>query len=106
MKPQDSLRYQFDRLSDSLKILLDTCFSKANGKFYGILCAAGGEKSYLSTMHLTQICMNEWRMIQLPRVVYATTKDFIKNEIHSKELLQRIKIFTEEFYTIGKKLSP
>ena len=92
-------------VSDSLKILLDTCFSKAYGKFYGIICAAGGEKSYLSTMHLTQICMNEWRMIQLPRIIYATTKDFKKNEINSKELLKRIKIFTEEFYTIGKKLS-
>ena len=49
--------------------------------------------------------MNEWRMIQLPRIIYATTKDFKKNEINSKELLKRIKIFTEEFYTIGKKLS-
>lgn len=91
-------------LSDSLKILLDTCFLKANEKFYGVLCAAGGERSYLSTMHLTQICMNEWRMIQLPRIVYATTKDFKENEISSKELLDRIKIFTEEFYLIGKKL--
>ena len=36
-------------VSDSLKILLDNCFSKAYGKFYGIICAAGGEKSYLST---------------------------------------------------------
>ena len=23
------------------------------------LCAAGGQKSYLATQHLTQICMNE-----------------------------------------------
>ena len=91
-------------LSDALKILLDTCFSQSTGKFYGILCAAGGERSYLSTMHLTQICMNEWRMIQLPRIVYATTKDFKGENIHSKELLERIKNFTEEFYSIGGKL--
>ncbi len=91
-------------INDSLKILLDTCFTKATGKFYAILCAAGGEKSYLSTQHLTQICMNEWRMMQLPRIVYATGKDFRKNKISSIELSERIEIFSEEFYLIGSKL--
>lgn len=91
-------------INDSLKILLDNCFSKSTGKFFGVLCAAGGEKSYLSTMHLTQICMNEWRMIQLPRIVYATKKDFNENMMSSDDLLQRIKLFSEEFYLIGSKL--
>jgi len=91
-------------INDSLKILLDTCFSNATGKFYGILCAAGGERSYLSTMHLTQICMNEWRMIQFPRVIYATSRDFTENKISSIEILQRINTFSAEFHEIGKKL--
>ena len=91
-------------LNDALKILLDTCFSAAAGKFYGILCAAGGERSYLSTMHLTQICMNEWRMIQLPRIVYATGKDFTKDDITSKEVIKRIQVFSDEFNTVGNKL--
>jgi len=91
-------------INDGLKILLDTCFSEATGKFYGILCAAGGERSYLSTMHLTQICMNEWRMMQFPRIVYATGEDFKDDEIASAELLQRIEIFSKEFYSIGNKL--
>lgn len=91
-------------INDSLKILLDTCFSKAHSKFYGILCAAGGEKSFLSTMHLTQICMNEWHMIQLPRIIYATKKDFTNDIISSKELLERIDLFAQEFESIGKKL--
>ena len=68
-------------INDGLKIILDNCCNKAEGKFFGIACAAGGTKSYLASMHLTQICMNEWRMIQLPRIVYATTKDFKENEI-------------------------
>jgi len=92
-------------VNDSLKILLDTCFGKAIGKFFGILCAAGGERSYLSTMQLTQICMNEWRMIQLPRIVYAIGKDFKEDNITSYELLERIALFSEEFHTIGNKLS-
>ena len=91
-------------INDSLKILLDTIFQKATGKFYGILCAAGGEKSYLATMHLTQICMNEWRMIQLPRIVYAIEKDFTEEKIASTDLLKRIELFSEEFHLIGNKL--
>jgi len=92
-------------VNDSLKILLDACFGKATGKFYGVLCAAGGERSYLSTMQLTQICMNEWRMMQLPRIVYATGKDFKEDIIVSSEVLERIALFSEEFHTIGNKLS-
>ena len=91
-------------VNDGLKILLDNCFNGSTGKFFGILCAAGGERSYLSTMHLTQICMNEWRMIQLPRIVYATKKDFDKDQITSNEVIERIQTFSNEFNTIGRKL--
>ena len=91
-------------INDSLKIILDTCLNNVEGKLYGIVCAAGGEKSYLSTMHLTQICMNEWRMIQLPRIIYATKKDFNKNIVSSQDLKSRINVFCKEFITIGKKL--
>jgi NAD(P)H-dependent FMN reductase len=92
-------------VNDSLKIILDTCGENLKEKFFGILCAAGGEKSYLSTMHLTQICMNEWRMIQLPRIVYASGSDFDENKISSDDVIERIDIFTDEFIKIGEKLS-
>ena len=91
-------------INDSLKVLLEGCFGKATGKFFGILCAAGGERSYLVTQHLTQICMNEWRMIQMPRIVYATGKDFKEDIIITTEVLERIVIFSEEFHSIGNKL--
>lgn len=91
-------------VNDGLKIILDNCCNKIEGKFFGIACAAGGEKSYLSTMHLTQICMNEWRMIQLPRIVYATGKDFTDDKVSNSEIKERIKLFATEFVTIGKKL--
>ena len=91
-------------INDSLKIILDTCFKNIEGKFFGILCAAGGEKSYLSTMHLTQICMNEWRMIQLPRIIYATKRDFENNKLTSKNIKERIDVFCNEFIEIGQKL--
>tara|TARA_B100001540_G_scaffold194218_1_gene171145 strand:- start:5472 stop:5987 length:516 start_codon:yes stop_codon:yes gene_type:complete len=91
-------------INDSLKIILDNCFEGATGKLFGIICAAGGEKSYLSTMHLTQICMHEWRMIQLPRIIYATSGDFSNNSISSEEINKRIHVFCKEFTSIGEKL--
>jgi hypothetical protein len=48
--------------------------------------------------------MNEWRMIQLPRIVFATEKDFKEDVITSAEVLERIKLFSEEFHAIGRKL--
>jgi hypothetical protein len=44
-------------------------------------------------------------MIQLPRIVYAIGKDFKEDNITSYELLERIALFSEEFHTIGNKLS-
>ena len=76
------------------------------GKMHGKegMRAFSMQKSYLSTMHLTQICMNEWRMIQLPRIIYATGKDFTNEDITSEELLKRIQVFSDEFNNIGRKL--
>mgnify|MGYP001212386380 CR=1 FL=1 len=91
-------------INDNLKIILDNCFQEAIGKFFGIICAAGGERSYLSTQHLTQICMNEWRMIQLPRIIYATKNKFIEKDIITEDIIARIKEFTEDFHQIGSKL--
>ena len=91
-------------VNSSLKAILDYSCGDATGKFFGIVCAAGGDRSYLSTTHLTQICMNEWRMMQLPRVVYATGKAFDGNKVTSKDVLDRLDTFASEFYTIGKKL--
>lgn len=84
-------------VNDSLKSILDNCFSEVTGKKYGIVCAAGGEKSYLATQHLTQICANEWRMIQLPRVVYASGKDWKEGKLINNDVVERMDLFVEEF---------
>lgn len=92
-------------VNDNLKMILDTCIDpKLENTLFGVVCAAGGDKSYLSTMHMTQICMNEWRMMQLPRVIYGTGKDFDEKGIHSEDLNDRIVKFADEFYDVGSKL--
>ncbi len=91
-------------INDALKIILDACFEDTEGKFFGILCSGGGQKSYLSTMHLTQMCMNEWSMIQLPRVVYAVSSDIKEGKIINEHIHERIDLFCKEFTEIGEKL--
>ena len=48
--------------------------------------------------------MNEWRMIQLPRIVYATGKDFENDTISNDDLKERLNLFAEEFTIFGEKL--
>ena len=55
-------------------------------------------------MHLTQICMNQWKMIQLPRIIYATGKDFTDNKVTSTVLKEWMSEFVAEYISIGKKL--
>ena len=84
-------------VNDSLKSVLDNCFSEVTGKKYGIVCAAGGDKSYLATQHLTQICANEWRMMQLPRIVYASGKDWQEGKLINADVVERMDLFVDEF---------
>jgi len=67
------------------------------GKKYGIVCASGGDKSYLATQTLTQICANEWRMVQLPRVIFSSGSDWSEGELVNKDVHERIEIFVNEF---------
>lgn len=91
-------------INDSLKAVIDNCFPGKANKFFGIVCSAGGEKSYLAATHLQNIMMNEFRMIPLPRIVYATRHDFDEDTKAKEHLHNRIKQFADDFYMIGKKL--
>lgn len=84
-------------INDELKTITESCFHRQNatGKFFGTVCAAGGEKSYLSHQQLVQLMMNEFRMIPLPRIVYSVAPEIPED---------RIDKFVEEFHAIGKKL--
>ena len=95
--------YNFS-VNDSLKMILDTCFEGAENKFFGVVCAAGGEKSFLASSHLTQMCHNEYSMIQLPRIVYVSGKDFENGELVNDNVFERLDQFANDFVKIGRKL--
>ena len=48
--------------------------------------------------------MSQWKMIQLPRIVYATGKDFIEDKIKSQITKEWMTEFVNEFILIGKKM--
>jgi len=91
-------------LNDNLKALIDTSFPGEKHKLFGIACTAGGQKSYLATQHLVQIMINEFRMIPLPRIVYGIESDFDEEGPQNEHIKQRVVLFAEEFFDIGKKL--
>jgi|SRR5210317_1699716 len=98
--------YQYS-FNANLKIILDTCMNECDNKLFGTLVAAGGQKSYLSYMDLVSCCMNEWRMIPLPRVVFCNSSDFefSGSETNPNEdLNSRLTEFADDFYKIAKKL--
>ncbi len=91
-------------INDYLKSLIDNCFPGKEHKLFGIIAAAGGERSYLSTQHLVQILMNEHRMLPLPRTLYVTKNDFKDEEIINENIHGRVEQFIDEFYSLAKKL--
>ncbi len=90
--------------NDNLKIFLDTVMGECDVKLFAVLCAAWGHHAYLATMHLTQVCMNERRMIQLPRVVYAAGGDFSEENKINENIFSRCKKLSEEFVELWEKL--
>tara|TARA_Y100001970_G_scaffold289591_1_gene420478 strand:- start:3203 stop:3724 length:522 start_codon:yes stop_codon:yes gene_type:complete len=98
--------YQYS-FNANLKLILDTCMDECDNKLFGTLVAAGGQKSYLCYMDLVKCCMNEWRMIPLPRVVFCNSSDFEFNAektIPSQDLETRLIEFANDFEKIGQKL--
>lgn len=60
-------------------------------KVVGFLCAAGGDKSYMSIMPLANSLMLDFRCVIVPRFVYATGAAFAKDgTITDPDILARI----------------
>ena len=92
-------------VNNSLKTFLDTMFKPSKEyTLFGIISAAGSDRSYLATAHLTQICQQEWRMMTFPRTFYCTHKDFEEGKLN-EDMQDRLKEFAHDFYDIAKKLN-
>jgi NAD(P)H-dependent FMN reductase len=65
------------------------------GKTVGFLCAAGGQRSFMSVLSLANSLMLDFRCWIVPRFVYATGSDF-DNNLPNEEISGRIDQFLKD----------
>lgn len=72
--------YNFD-LNASAKNLIELTGSVWQDKVVGLMCAAGGNNSYMAPLGLANSLMLDFRCHIVPRFVYAVAEDFSGDEL-------------------------
>ncbi len=76
--------------NSALKNLIELAGSVFTEKAVGFLCAAGGQRSYMSIMATANSLMLDFRSVIVPRFVYAVSADFINDEAVDDAIRARI----------------
>ena len=92
--------YNYD-LNSVSKNLIELTGRIWTDKVVGFICAAGGERSYMSPMSFANSLMLDFRCIIIPRFVYANSTSFNEVNEPDKVLKSRIK----ELVNASKALS-
>lgn len=82
--------YNYD-VNAALKNLLELTGRHWTGKVVGLLCAAGGQSSYMSLMPFANSLMLDFRCVVVPRFVYATGSHFEGPDIADTDLRERLR---------------
>jgi NAD(P)H-dependent FMN reductase len=93
--------YNFD-VSAAVKNLVELTGDAWEGKIVGLLCAAGGDSSYMAAMSFANSLMLDFRCLIIPRFVYATSEDFRDDRLHSQGVQERIHQLGEASLAIRK----
>lgn len=101
--------YNYD-VNAAAKNLLEIGMRAWNHKLVGFLCAAGGQRSYMSVMPFANSLMLDFRCIIIPRFVYAVGADFGDDRqptmhIASPEIQERIKELATNTARLTKALA-
>lgn len=67
------------------------------GKVVGMLLAAGGQGSYMSSMGLGNSLMLDFRCVIVPRFVYATGESFEGDRLADDDIQNRVDQLVQEF---------
>ena len=86
--------YNYD-LNAAAKNLVELTGQAWTDKPVGFLCAAGGQRSYMSPVGLANSLMFDFRSHIIPRYVYATGDDFTAGQDPSAGLARRIQQLAE-----------
>ncbi len=95
--------YNFN-VNAALKNYLELFGRTMEGKVGGFLCAAGGALSYMSVMSFVSSVMLDFRMLILPRIVYAAPSDWDGDALN-ETVGGRLNQFATDFATLASKLS-
>ena len=94
--------YNYD-VSAAAKNLVELTGSVWEDKIVAFLCAAGGMSSYMSVMSFANSLMLDFRVIIIPRFVYATGDAFEGDKLVDKKVAKRIEQLSSELvrFTTG-----
>jgi len=81
--------YNYD-VSPALRNLLAHVGSSLEGKVAGVLCSAGGDRSYLAPLAFMNSVMAHFRCLVLPRYVYAPERVFENGSLKDSEIQERV----------------
>lgn len=82
--------YNYD-VSSALKNLIEHVGGEITDKVVGLMCAAGGERAYMSGLPFLNSLMLDFRSLIVPRFVYATERAFSDGRVVDQQILERIK---------------
>ena len=94
-------------VSASLKNLVELTGSRCwSGKVAALVCAAGGNASYMAPMGLLNSLMLDFRTVVLPRFVYATGGAFADGKLKDPEVIARLETLADRFAATTEALRP
>ena len=89
----------------ALKNMMELTGDAWTGMTVGMICAAGGNGSYMAPMSVANCLMLDFRCIIVPRFVYAIGGDFEGDGAPSEEIAARVDELADELQRIGTALS-
>lgn len=95
--------YNYD-INAVAKNLIELTGRNWTGKVVGLICAAGGQSSYMSVMPFANSLMLDFRCVIIPRFVYATGEAFEGSTLNHSDIQKRLKHLAEDLYRFSLAL--
>ncbi|MBT5855377.1 NAD(P)H-dependent oxidoreductase [bacterium] len=87
--------YNYD-VNAVIKNLIELTGKAWTGKRVGCVLAAGGDRSYMGVLGITNSLMIDFRCHIIPRFVYASASDFAEDGSPSPAIVERTNQFSED----------
>lgn len=92
--------YNYD-VNAVVKNMIELTGRSWQDKVVGLMCAAGGQGSYMALMSLANSLMLDFRCLVLPRFVYATGDAFSAQGIEDELIQGRVDELADRFYQVA-----